>query len=127
MSDLSLQLVPVLPVWLILLVCAALLAVLAHGSFTLIHRQIPRRSVMVLASLRVAIILLFALVLLHPVLSYKRTTQRRPEMVVLLDVSESMAQPGSTEGTSRLEEVLHELDRRGLAKELGTRFDLRWF
>src|SRR5436309_15539293 len=124
MSELSLQLVPVLPVWVILLVCAALLAALAHGSITLIRRQIPRRSIIVLASLRVAIILLFALVLLHPVASWTRSTQRRPEMLVLLDVSESMSQPGASEGTSRLEEVVQALDRQGLAKDLGKGFDL---
>src|SRR5262245_10520714 len=127
MSDLSLQLVPVLPVWVILLLSAALLAVLAHGSVILLRRQVPRRSVVILAILRVAIILLFALVLLHPVASYSRTTQRRPEMLVLFDVSESMAQPGASEGTTRLEEVVQALDDRGLAKELGRRFELRWF
>lgn len=127
MSDLSLQLTPVLPVWVIVLLCAALLGALAYGSVTLIRRQVPHRAVVILGVLRVAIILLFALVLLHPVVSYTREIQRPPEMLVLLDTSESMALPGSTEGATRLHEVIHDLDRRGLAKELATRFDLRWF
>src|SRR5262245_63808610 len=69
---------PVLPVWLILFLAVDLLVVLAHGTFTLIRRQVPRRSIIQLGILRVAIVLLFALVLLHPVVAYKRSTERRP-------------------------------------------------
>ncbi len=126
-AAMSLQLIPVLPLWLVLLLSAALLGVLAHGSLTLLRRQVPRRSVIVLALLRIAMVLLFALVLLHPVASYTRTIERRPEMLVLLDVSESMAQPGASDGTTRLEEVVRTLDGGGLAKELEQRFEPRWF
>src|SRR5262249_12644992 len=127
MSDLSMHLVPVLPVWAVLLLSAALLAVLAHGCWTLLRRQIPQRPVVVLAVLRIVLTLLFALVLLHPVISWTHSVERRPEMLVLIDVSESMAQPGGTEGNTRLQEVLSALDRNGLARELGKRFELRWF
>jgi hypothetical protein len=127
MSDPSFHAVPVLPAWVILLLAAALLGVLAHGSRTLLRRQVPRRWVGILAILRVAMVALFVLVLLQPVLSYTRTTERRPEMLVLLDTSASMAQPGGTAGTSRLGEVVHALDQGGLAAELSWRFDLRWF
>src|SRR5262245_7854155 len=126
MSDLSLRLSPVLPGWLVLLLSAALLGLLAHGTVTLIRRQVPQRSVVVLTCLRVVIIFLFALVLLQPVLSYVRTAERRPELLVLVDVSESMSQPGGSEGTTRLEEVVRTLDS-GFAGELGKRFDLHWF
>ncbi len=127
MSQPSLHFVPVLPGWLVLLLAVALLGVLAQGSLTLLRRQVPRRSVVTLAILRIVIVLLFTLVLLHPVVSYQRTIERRPEMLVLMDVSESMAQPGGTEGTTRLEEVTRSLDEGGLAKALGRNFDLRWF
>src|SRR5262245_27168497 len=117
MSDLSLHLVPVLPVWAVLLLSAALLGVLAPGCYTLLRRQIPRRSVIVLAVLRIVLIVLFALVLLHPVVSWTRSVERRPEMLVLLDVSGSMAQQGGTEGSSRLQESLSALDRSELGRE----------
>jgi hypothetical protein len=124
---LSLHLVPVVPAWAVLVLAAALLAVLFHGSVTLLRRQVPPRWVGILGALRIAIIVLFALVLLQPVLSYTRTSERRADMLVLLDTSESMDQPGGTEGASRLEEVVRSLDDSGLAAELGRRFDLRWF
>lgn len=123
----SLNWQPVLPVWLILLLLAGLIGLLVHGSLTLRRRSVPSRMIYVLAGLRVAIVLFFALVLFQPVLSWTRTVERRPEMLVLMDVSTSMSQPGSSEGRSRLDEVVAILDRDGLAKELGKRFELRWF
>jgi hypothetical protein len=126
MSELSLSATPVLPVWLVLVLSAGLIGVLVHGSFTLLRREVPRRWIVILAGLRIAVVVLFALVLIQPVISYTRQAQRRPELLVLLDTSESMAQAGGTEGVSRLDEVRQILDG-GLAAELGKRFDLRWF
>lgn len=126
MSDLSLSAMPVVPVWVVLVLSAGLLAVLAHGSWTLRRREVPRRSVLVLAGLRIVIVVLFALVLIQPIVSYTRQVQRRPELLVLLDTSESMSQAAGTEGTSRLEEMTQVLDA-GLAAELDRRFELRWF
>jgi hypothetical protein len=127
MSSFTMHLVPVVPARAVLLLSAALLAVLAHGSLTLLRRQVHPRRVAILASLRVIIVALFALALLQPVLSYTHTVERRPEMLVLLDTSESMTQPGGIEGATRLEEVVRALDEGGLAAELGRRFELRWF
>jgi hypothetical protein len=127
MSELSLSVVPVLPVWVIALLGVALLGVLAHGSFTLLHRQVPPRWVWALGGLRTGIVVLFLLFLLQPVLSYTRTVERRPQMLVLLDTSASMAQPGGNEGLTRFQEVVRGLSEQGLASELGRRFDLRWF
>src|SRR5262249_30004962 len=115
-----------LPVWVALVLSAGLLGVLVHGSRTLLRREVPRRWMWILAGLRVAIVVLFALVLIQPIISYNRQVQRRPEMLVLLDTSESMAEPGGTEGTSRLDEAVQKLDG-GLAAELDRRFELRWF
>src|SRR5687768_4926514 len=126
MSDLSVSAAPVLPVWVVLVLSTGLLGVLGHGSVTLLRREVPRRWVLILAGLRVAIVVLFALVLIQPAVSYIRQAQRRPEMLVLIDTSESMSQPGGTEGASRLEEMVQILDG-GLAAELGRRFELRWF
>jgi hypothetical protein len=126
MSDLSLHAVPVLPAWAIVLLTAGLLGMLAQGSITLVRRQVPRRWIAILGILRVAIIALFTLVLLQPVLSYTRTTEQRPEMLVLVDTSASMSQPGATAGMSRLSEVLRLL-KQDVAGELAHRFDLRWF
>ena len=51
MSDLSLSTTPVLPVWGIFALSVGLLALLAHGSLTLLRRDVPRRAVLVLACL----------------------------------------------------------------------------
>lgn len=126
MSDLSFSATPVVPVWVVLVLSAGLLGVLVHGSWTLLRREVPRRSVLLLAGLRIAVVVLFALVLIQPVVSYTRPVQRRPELLVLLDTSESMSQAGGLKGASRLEEVVQVLDS-GLAAELGKRFELRWF
>jgi hypothetical protein len=126
MSDLSITATPVLPAWVVLVLSAGLLGVLALGSSTLLRREVPRRDVLVLAGLRVTIVALFALVLIQPAVSYTRQTQCRPELLVLLDTSESMSQPGGSEGSSRLDEVRQVLEG-GLAAELSKRFALRWF
>lgn len=126
MSDLSISATPVLPIWVVFVLSACLLGALGHGSWTLLRREVPRRSVLILAGLRVAIVVLFALVLIQPVVSYTRRALRRPELLVLIDTSASMSQAGGSEGVSRLDEVVRILEG-GLAEELGKRFELRWF
>lgn len=127
MTDMSLHLVPVLPLWVSLLLATALLGMVVHGSITLLQRQVPRRWVIGLAALRVGIVAVFTLILLQPVVSGTRSAERRPEMLVLVDGSESMAQPGTREGVSRLQESLRVMNDSGLAASLERQFDLHWF
>lgn len=126
-SKLALHLVPLLPMGMIVLLAIALLAVLVHGCMVLRRKQIPPRWVGILAGLRVAIVLIFVLLLLQPVFSFTRSVSRLPEMLVLVDTSESMSQPGAQENMSRLEELKGTLTGSGLASELDRRFKVRWF
>src|SRR5690242_6538834 len=124
-SSLSLSVSPVLPLWLIALLAAGLLLLLLHGSMTLLRRGVPRRSILVLAGLRVPMVLLFVLILLQPTLAYTRRVEQQPRMLVLVDTSQSMAQPGSA--ASRLDDVRQHLEKGGLASTLARRFHLHWF
>ena len=53
-----------------------------------------RRSwVQLLTGLRVAIWLVFVFILLQPIVSCTKQTPQLPEMLILVDASQSMAQP----------------------------------
>jgi hypothetical protein len=125
--DLRLSCAPILPLWLILLLAASLLALLVHGSRVLLHKGVVARWVGWLAALRVVIILLMVLALLQPVVAYRRTTERRPAMLILLDTSQSMDQRGGGGKGSRLEDVVPPLQSGALARALERGFDLKWF
>jgi len=81
---------PVLPLWAIAFISFALLALLVHGSLVLARKRLPRRWIVVLAILRVAIVLVFAVCMLQPMISFHRTVQEGPPVFVLLDTSKSM-------------------------------------
>ena len=102
-----------LPNWLTLLLVAALLMAVVHGTWTLLRKQVARRWIAGLGALRVAIVGVFMLILLQPVVTYSANVPQLPEMAVLVDVSTSMGQPsGSSDGT-RLKEAVARL-RTGL-------------
>src|SRR5262249_27336144 len=89
------------------------------------RRQVPPRWVAILGSWGVVIIAVFALVLLQPVVSFTRPVKREPEMLVLVDTSESMALPGG-KGT-RFDEIQPLLETGDLADALRTRYQLHWY
>lgn len=126
-SDLSIQFLPLLPVWAIALFTLALLALLVQGSRMLLRKDVPRRWVVLLAVLRVAALVVFVLMLLRPVLSYTQTAARPPEILVLIDTSRSMGLPGISGSESRLNEVLPSLQAGDLGNTLRRRFQLHWF
>src|SRR5688572_3902995 len=99
MNNLSLHLDPILPAWLIALIALGLLGLLAYGSHLLLTRkQVPRKWVLILGVLRVAVVVLAVLCLLQPIVSYQRTAEQLPEMLVMLDTSQSMGLPGDQPG-----------------------------
>jgi hypothetical protein len=122
----SIHYLPILPSGLIAVITLSLLALLAYGSALLLRRQVPPRWVVILGSWRVLIIAVFALVLLQPVVSFTRPVKREPEMLVLVDTSESMALPGAGKG-SRLDEVQPLLEQGELAAALRARYQLHWY
>lgn len=127
MSHVTFTVAPLMPAWAIALVTLGLLAVLAHGSRVLARRQVPRAWIRLLAGIRVAVVMVFALCLLQPVISYRTATRRLPEMGVLIDTSRSMACIDGPGGASRLQAAQDLLRAGGLADAVAGRHRLRYF
>lgn len=123
----SISLFPVIPAWQISLLAVGLLAFLAYGCALLARKNVPRRWIVTLGVLRVAIVAVFTVSLLQPVVSYSRSEPRRPEMVVLVDTSASMGLPRAEGTGSRLDEALGALRGQPLLTHLREQFQLRWF
>jgi len=119
--------VPGLPLWAIALITCALLALLVQGSLVLARKRLPRRWIAALAALRVAIVLVFAICLLQPIVSFQRTVQEGPPLFVLLDTSKSMGVKDSSESASRLADSLQWMETSGLRKTLAGRPNVHWF
>jgi hypothetical protein len=126
MIAMSLHLNSTLPAWLSWFLIAGLLVMLAYGTAVLIRKRINPRWVAFLSGLRLAIIGIFLLILFQPVLSTTRSSEQLPEMMILVDTSRSMAQPGGPGKGSRLEEVVAALEKK-LGPTLAERFQLNWF
>src|SRR5262245_53032833 len=88
---------PVLPLWAIALLVFALLALLVHGSLVLASKRLPKRWIVTLGALRIAIVTIFAICLLQPIISFRRTVREGPPVFLLLDTSKSM---GIKDGSS---------------------------
>jgi hypothetical protein len=126
-TDLTMQVQPILPVWEVVSLAAALLALLAYGSVLLLRRQVPPRWVAILAGWRVAAVAVFVLILLHPTLAFTTTGDRLPDLAVLVNTSASMGLPGGKGRDSRLEEALADLQTGPLAAALRGRYRVHWF
>ncbi len=113
------------PVWLIAAVLAALLAAIAAGTLGMRRKGIAPRWVALLAVLRVAACALLALALVQPVWTFTRSEPQRPELLVLIDTSASMGQPGAK--SSRLDDATAALRDGDLGAALRSRFQPHWF
>jgi hypothetical protein len=122
----SIHWLPILPTGLIALIGVALVAALAFGSVVLLKKQVPARWVAILGGWRLLIVAVFVVALCQPVLSFTHPIEQRPELMVLVDLSKSMASPGST-SASRLSEVAPLLDSGELGRELRLRYRVHWF
>jgi hypothetical protein len=126
-QNLSFELIPLIPVWVIALIALGLLALLFYGSRLLLSKDVPVMWVRRFAILRVGVIALFVLCLLQPVLSYSRPVEPRPQLLLLVDTSQSMGLPGPSGRDTRLEESLAALREGGLTTSLRQHYDLHWF
>jgi hypothetical protein len=125
MTQFSLQFAPLWPAWLVLTLAGLLLFATAYGTAGMLVKRVRPRWVALLAGLRLAVVVIVALVLLQPVLSYTQTSEPLPEVLVLLDTSRSMGQPGNR--GNRFDEVLTALQQGEFAGALRARFHPRWF
>lgn len=121
----SIHLTPMFSPEIIVAVVVLLLLLLIHGSWMLRRKLMPQRWVSLLAVTRLVIVLLFALCLVRPAISYTRTAERKPELLVLVDTSRSMSGPAAG-GRSRLE-VAKEALSGSLHESLSKRYDLQFF
>jgi hypothetical protein len=92
----------------IVAIVVLLLLMLTYGSWMLRRKLMPRRWVTILAVTRLVIVLLFALCLVQPTISYTRTAEKKPELLVLVDTSRSMSAlaPGGGSRLSAAKEAL---------------------
>lgn len=118
---------PVLPLWLVALITLALLALLVRGSLLLSQKRLPRRWILLLGALRVAIVAVFALCLLQPIVAFRRTVQEGPPVLVLFDTSKSMGLADSAAPNGRLPETMQWLEKSGLQTKLAARPNVLWF
>jgi len=118
---------PLIPGWLIAAVALALFALLAHGSVVLLRKRAPGRWVVCLGVLRSVAIGLFIMCLVRPIVSYRWTVRKRPDLLVLLDTSRSMGKVVGNADASRLRQVLREMAVSGLNDALAKTFNLQWF
>src|SRR5262249_5336177 len=124
-TSMSLHFNNLLPWWLSVLLVIALLGATVYGTLTLVRKGVAGNWVMTLLLLRLGVFVLFLLILLQPALTYTSRTTQLPELIVLVDTSQSMGQSGS-KGT-RIEEVGGVLRRGDLATALKGRYQTHWF
>ena len=118
---------PLLPGWSITLIAAILLALVAWGAMLLARKQVPQRWVVGLGLARVAAVLLFAACLLQPTISYLRMQSRPPELLVLVDTSQSMGQTDAAGDRTRLAAATDGMQRAKFLETLREKFKLTVF
>src|SRR5688572_5678289 len=110
----ALQFNPLIPIWLLLILAAMLLTAIGYGAVMMLQKQIARPLVQLLSALRLGVFFVFVCILLQPIASCSTSVPQLPEMIVLLDTSQSMAQPAQSQ--TRIEESLAHLRKGDLAQ-----------
>lgn len=119
------QLSPLFHPAAIVLLGLALFTVLAYGSWLLVQKHVPRRSIVLLGLLRAGMVVLLVLGLFQPVLSVPRAVVDAPGLLVLVDTSASMSSPAAK--GSRLEDVKQQLAKSPAIQSAGRTHALHWF
>src|SRR5690348_2297000 len=122
--DLSFNLRPLLPAWAIAGLAAALCLLLIHGSRQLLNKKVPHRWVTILGVLRAFAIAVLVLCLLQPMVSYTRSTEIAPDLLVMIDTSQSMGIKASEDGRTRLDVARESFSRTALLDRLKERFNI---
>ena len=126
LADMSLQFAPIASWWLLAPIALAIPVVIAIGTGIMSRRNVAPKWAVGLGLLRVCAWVLFVLILLQPAVSSVRDVPRLPELLVLVDTSQSMAHPSGA-GGSRLEEVRGVLRHSEFRTALEDRFRPHWF
>ena len=123
----SLNFLPLLPLWSIGMIAAVLVLLLLLGSLMLSRKRVPSRSIRYLALLRLLAIGLLVACLFRPVLTYTSQDQRRPDLLMLVDTSQSMSVGEKAEGGNRLKRAMETMRKTGLEGHLASNYDVRWY
>ena len=123
----TIQFMPVLPVWVITLVAMGLLALLVLGSRVLHGKRVPNRWIVLLGLLRVVIVGVLVVCLLQPVVAWQAKAVQKPELLVLVDASKSMAATDTPAGTSRIRAALDRKSFAAMMTQLTGQFNVCWF
>jgi hypothetical protein len=123
----SINWIPVLPPALILLVTLGLLALLGFGSWILTTKNVPVKWIAILGGIRLLIILLFAVCMLQPIVSWTRSVKESQTLLVLLDVSQSMGIADPATKVTRLQEGIRWMESSGFASKIEKKSHVYWF
>ena len=105
-SDTTFQFSSLWPLGLIMAAAVALAGAVVFATVVLLRKGVRPGWVTLLALLRFGAVAAFLLLVLQPVFTYTRAVEQRPELLVLVDASRSMAHAAGSGKGSRLEEVL---------------------
>lgn len=125
--NVTLQWFPLIPVGFALGLAVALGVLLAYGSWLLRRKSVPRRWIVALGCLRIGMIVLFLIGMLRPVVSFPRTVAVTPDVLVLVDSSESMSLPSASGQGTRFDEVRTALEKSPAVEAAGRSQKLHWF
>ena len=127
MPDFTVNLLPLLPPWIIAIIAVALLVLLVHGARMLLQRHVPQRWIFLLFNLRVLIIAVFVACLLRPTVARWQEQERQPTLLVLADVSRSMGQAGAAGDSTRFDETTGAMFSKERLAKIRQTYDLHCY
>jgi hypothetical protein len=125
LPDISLHFAPLGPLWLLGILATAIFTAILAGSIAMRRGNVALRWIVGLGILRLGALLLFLLILLQPALAWSRLREPLPELLIMIDTSRSMAQPGVN--APRLDEMRSLLLDGDFARAIDERFRPDWF
>ncbi len=125
-KDLTFNYIPILPLWAIAGVGVVGLALLIWGSIHLRQKLVPAKWVAIHFVLRVLALAVFLVCLLQPVIGFTRNVALKPDLLVLVDTSESMGIKDQASDKSRLDYVRNGINS-GLLSKMESRFNVMLF
>jgi hypothetical protein len=122
-KDLTFNYIPILPLWAIAAVGVVGLALLIWGSIHLRQKLVPGKWVAIHFILRVLALLVFMACLLQPVIGFTKNVALKPDLLLLVDTSESAGIKDQESNQSRLDYLRGGLNS-GLLSKMESRFNV---
>jgi hypothetical protein len=125
-KDLTFNFIPIMPLWAIAGVGIVGLALLIWGSIHLRQKLVPAKWVAIHFVLRVIALAVFLVCLMQPVVGFTKNVALKPDLLVLMDTSESMGTKDQAADKSRLDYVRDGLNS-GFLSKMQSRFNVTLF